>query len=63
MVSVYPGRTATPLQAKIHAVEGRPYAPERLMQPEDVASVVLNALTLPRTAELTDVKVRPMMKH
>jgi NADP-dependent 3-hydroxy acid dehydrogenase YdfG len=63
VVSVYPGRTATPRQAKIHAIEGKPYPPERLMQPEDVASVVLNALTLPRSTELTDVKVRPMLKH
>jgi NADP-dependent 3-hydroxy acid dehydrogenase YdfG len=63
VVSVYPGRTATPRQAKIHTIEEKAYAPERLMQPEDVASVVLSALTLPRTGELTDVKVRPMLKH
>ena len=63
VVSVYPGRTATPRQAKIHAIEGKPYPPERLMQPEDVASVVLNALTMPRSTEVTDVKVRPMLKH
>jgi NADP-dependent 3-hydroxy acid dehydrogenase YdfG len=63
VVTIYTGRTATPRQAKIHAIEGKPYAPERLMQPEDVASVVLNALTMPRTTEVTDVKVRPMEKH
>jgi NADP-dependent 3-hydroxy acid dehydrogenase YdfG len=63
VVSVYPGRTATPRQAKIHAVEGKPYSAERLMQAEDVASLVRNALTLPRSAELTDVKLRPMLKH
>jgi NADP-dependent 3-hydroxy acid dehydrogenase YdfG len=63
VVSIYTGRTATPRQAKIHAIEERPYTPERLMQPEDVAAVVLDALSMPRTAELTDVKVRPMMKH
>jgi NADP-dependent 3-hydroxy acid dehydrogenase YdfG len=63
VTSVYPGRTATPRQAKIHAVEGKPYPPERLMQPDDVASVVRHALTLPRSAELTDVKIRPLLKH
>jgi NADP-dependent 3-hydroxy acid dehydrogenase YdfG len=62
VMTVYPGRTATPRQAKIHSIEGKAYPPERLMQPEDVASVVLNALTLPRSAELTDVRVRPMRK-
>jgi NADP-dependent 3-hydroxy acid dehydrogenase YdfG len=63
VVTVYPGRTATPRQAKIHAIEAWPYFPERLMQPRDVASVVVNSLTLPRSAELTDVKVRPMLKQ
>jgi NADP-dependent 3-hydroxy acid dehydrogenase YdfG len=63
VVSVYPGRTATQLQANVHAAEGKRYSPERLMQPQDVASVVLSALTLPRSAEITDFTVRPMLKH
>jgi short-subunit dehydrogenase len=62
VVSVYPGRTATPLQEQVFAAEGKPYAPERLMQPADVASVVLQAITLPRTAEVTDVTVRQALK-
>lgn len=60
VLSVYPGRTATPLQAEIHAEEGKPYQPERLLQPEDVATAVLHALTMARTAEITDLSVRPM---
>ena len=62
VLSVYPGRTATLLQARVHAEEGKAYVPERLVQSDDVASVVLNALTLPRSAELTDVVVRPRLK-
>jgi NADP-dependent 3-hydroxy acid dehydrogenase YdfG len=62
VVSVYPGRTATDQQARIHAGEGRAYHPERLLQPADVAALVLHVLTLPRSAEVTDVKVRPMRK-
>ena len=62
VLSVYPGRTASVMQAKIHKDENRPYHPEELMQPEDVASVVNAALTLPRTAEMTDVSIRPMSK-
>lgn len=62
VLSVYPGRTATPGQAAIHAREKKPYHPERLLQPEDVASVVLHALGLPRTAEVTDISIRPMLK-
>jgi len=62
VLSVYPGRTATPMQAAIHKIEGKKYYTERLMQPEDVAAVVVNALSLPRSAEVTDVSVRPMNK-
>jgi NADP-dependent 3-hydroxy acid dehydrogenase YdfG len=62
VLSVFLGRTATPMQAAIHAQEGQRYQPERLLQPEDVASVVLNALSLPRTAEVTDIRIRPLKK-
>jgi NAD(P)-dependent dehydrogenase (short-subunit alcohol dehydrogenase family) len=62
VLSIHVGRTATPRQERIFALEGRPYAPEKLMQPEDVAQVVLAALVLPRTAEMTTVSIRPMQK-
>jgi NADP-dependent 3-hydroxy acid dehydrogenase YdfG len=62
VLSVYPGRTATPMQASVHEREGMAYIPERLMQPEDVAGVVINALCLPRTAEVTDIHIRPFVK-
>jgi NADP-dependent 3-hydroxy acid dehydrogenase YdfG len=62
VLSVYPGRTATPNLERLHTLEGRPYRPESLLQPEDVAAVVVNALCLPRTAEVTEIKIRPMMK-
>ena len=32
------------------------------MQPDDVAAVVRDALSLPRSAEVTDLRVRPMLK-
>jgi NADP-dependent 3-hydroxy acid dehydrogenase YdfG len=62
VLSVFPGRTATPLQARLHEAEGRPYHPERLLQPEDVAAAVLGALELPRTAEVTDLRIRPFLR-
>jgi NAD(P)-dependent dehydrogenase (short-subunit alcohol dehydrogenase family) len=62
VLSVFPGRTATPTQERLHALERRPYRPERLLQPEDVAAVIVNALCLPRTAEVTEIKIRPMLK-
>jgi NADP-dependent 3-hydroxy acid dehydrogenase YdfG len=62
VLSVYLGRTASPMQARIHAMEGKAYHPDYLLQPSDVAAVVLNALCLPRTAEVTDISIRPMRK-
>jgi NADP-dependent 3-hydroxy acid dehydrogenase YdfG len=61
VLSVFPGRTASPSQEHLQAQEGRLYRPERLLQPEDVAAVVVHALCLPRTAEVTEIKIRPML--
>jgi NADP-dependent 3-hydroxy acid dehydrogenase YdfG len=62
VLTVHPGRTATPRQQAMHARAGRPYRPELLMQPEDVAAMVIAALRLPATAEVTDLHMRPMIK-
>jgi short-subunit dehydrogenase len=62
VLSVFPGRTATPRQETLHAKEGKSYRPERLMQPADVAAVIRQALVMERTAEVTDIRVRPMQK-
>jgi NADP-dependent 3-hydroxy acid dehydrogenase YdfG len=62
ILSVFLGRTATPMQQAVHRMEGRPYHPERLMQPQDVAAVVINALGAPRSVEVTDIHVRPFQK-
>jgi short-subunit dehydrogenase len=59
VTSVYPGRTATPMQQKVHAQEGKVYDPAAWIAPESVATTVLAALDLPRDAEITDVTVRP----
>jgi NAD(P)-dependent dehydrogenase (short-subunit alcohol dehydrogenase family) len=63
VLSLFPGRTATPMQQKIFAYEGREYIPENLLQPEDIAEILVNVLTLPPTAEVTDIHLRPAIKH
>jgi NADP-dependent 3-hydroxy acid dehydrogenase YdfG len=62
VLSVYPGRTATARIAKLFEKEGRAYQPDLLLQPEDVAEMVTHSLRLPRTAEVTDISIRPMQK-
>jgi NADP-dependent 3-hydroxy acid dehydrogenase YdfG len=59
VTSVYPGRTATPMQVKVHQQEGKAYDAARFIDPESVATTVLAALDLPRDAEITELTVRP----
>jgi NAD(P)-dependent dehydrogenase (short-subunit alcohol dehydrogenase family) len=59
VTTVYPGRTATPMQERLHDYEGRPYEASRWIDPQSVATTVLTVLDLPRDAEITDVTVRP----
>ncbi|HET6636351.1 MAG TPA: SDR family oxidoreductase [Streptomyces sp.] len=59
VTTVYPGRTATPMQEKVHRQEGKDYDAGRWARPESVATTVLTALDLPRDAEITDLSVRP----
>ncbi|WP_030421651.1 SDR family oxidoreductase [Streptomyces sp. SCSIO 75703] len=59
VTSVYPGRTASPMQAKVHRQQGEEYDPARWIDPESVATTILMALDLPRDAEVNDLTVRP----
>jgi NADP-dependent 3-hydroxy acid dehydrogenase YdfG len=60
--SIHLGRTATPRQEAIFAKEGRPYAPELLVQPEHVANVVVTVIALPAESEVTEIHLRPAVK-
>jgi NADP-dependent 3-hydroxy acid dehydrogenase YdfG len=59
VTSVYPGRGATDMQAKVHPQEGKEYDPASWIDPDSVATTILTALDLPRDAEVTDLTVRP----
>lgn len=59
VTSVYPGRTASPMQEKVHRQEGKEYDPSRWIDPESVATAILTALDLPRDADIHDLTVRP----
>jgi len=50
------------MQASVFAAEGREYNPGILMQPEDVAEVVVNVLALSKRAEITEITMRPTIK-
>lgn len=59
VTSVFPGRTASPMQAKVHQQEGKEYDASRWMDPESVATTILLAIDLPRDAEINNLTVRP----
>ncbi len=59
VTTVYPGRTATPMQAHVHEQEGRDYDPAAFIDPESVATATIAAIDLPRDAVIPDVSVRP----
>ena len=62
VLSVFPGRIAGPMQESSYAASHKPYDPETLLQPFDIAVTVASALALPRTAEITDINIRPFQK-
>ena len=57
--SVFPGRTATAMQEKVHAQEGRDYDAAAWIRPETVAEAVLHVLDLPRDAVLPELVLKP----
>lgn len=59
VISVYPGRTASPMQQRVRESEGASYHPEAFVQPEDIARQLGCALQLARGAGVTDLSVRP----
>jgi short-subunit dehydrogenase len=60
VLTVFSGTTATPRVAALK--NAQKLRPELLIQPEDVAAITVSALIVPRTAEVTDITIRPMMK-
>jgi short-subunit dehydrogenase len=58
--TIYPSRTATRMQEKVHEQEGRTYDSTRWISPETVVATILHVLDLPPDATIPDVTVRPV---
>jgi short-subunit dehydrogenase len=59
VTTVYPGRTATPMQREVHRQEGRAYDPDAFVRPEDVASQIAAVLALDPPSTVTELTIRP----
>lgn len=60
VTTVFPSRTATPMQQKVHQQEGGTYDASRWIQPGTVADTILHVLDLPPDATIPEVSVRPV---
>lgn len=59
--TVFPSRTATPMQEKVHEQEGRSYDPAKWIDPAVVADTILHVLDLPDGVTIPEVTVRPVV--
>lgn len=59
VTSVFPGRTATPMQEAVHRHEGREYDEAQWIRPETVAEAILHVLELGPDATIPELVLRP----
>jgi short-subunit dehydrogenase len=57
--TVYPGRTATRMQERVHAQEGKDYDASQWIRPETVADEIVRLLDLAEDATIPDLTLRP----
>jgi len=59
VTSVYLGRVSTPMQAKVHEQEGRPYDATDWAGPGSAAATIVHLLDLPPDSTVPDIRFRP----
>lgn len=59
VTTVFPGRTATPMQEEVHDFEGRTYVASSWIQPETVAEAIVRILDTPPDATIPELTLRP----
>lgn len=60
VTTVFPGRTDTPMQAKVHEQERKVYDAGNLMRPDTVARLILHVVDLPGDTTIHDLTIRPV---
>jgi short-subunit dehydrogenase len=59
VTTVFPGRTATPMQQKVRQQEGKEYDASAWIEPDTVVDAILHVLDLPDDATVSDLTIRP----
>jgi short-subunit dehydrogenase len=63
VTTVFPGRTDTPMQERVHEQEEKVYDAAQLMRPDTVARSILHVIDLPTDTTIHDLTIRPMPHH
>jgi short-subunit dehydrogenase len=63
VTTVFPGRTDTPMQERVHERENKLYDAAQLMRPDTVARSILHVIDLPADATIHDLTIRPAPHH
>lgn len=61
--SIHPGRVATDMQQELHDWEGKDYAPQRWIRPEQVAATVRLAVDATPESAIESLNIRPSGIH
>ena len=62
VISLFVGRVAGQLQERIAMEANKPYDPSRMIEAEELAATLLNAMALSETSEIIDLHIRSMKK-
>jgi NADP-dependent 3-hydroxy acid dehydrogenase YdfG len=63
VMSVFTGKTDTPMQRALYDARGERYNPEEMMAPSDLAQAVVDLVALPCSAEVTEIHIRPTRRR
>jgi len=63
VINIIPGQTATKMLQNLYKLNNKIYLSEILIQPEDIANTVIYTLSLPKTAEIIELYIRPHQKN
>jgi NADP-dependent 3-hydroxy acid dehydrogenase YdfG len=59
VTSLFPGRTSTPMQERVHEQEGKKYDAGEWSSPETVAASIVHVLDLPADSAIPELVLRP----
>lgn len=63
VTTVFPGRTATPMQQEVREQEGGDYDVASYLDPATVAAAIIQAIDLPRDATMPEIVLRPAARQ